>query len=518
MTVIETDVLIVGAGAAGTVMATVLAEAGKRVHVVDAGPEWTIADLVSSQIWSRRLRWGGPAVPTAGAQPVGVGFNAGWGFGGAALHHYATWPRLKPEDFAMRSRFGEGLDWPFGYETLRPYYDRVQAEVGISGDAIAEVWRPAGADYPMPPLAQTRQADAIRRGFDKLGLRVAPAPMAINSVDHNNRPACLLDGWCDAGCPIGALANPLIVYKPRAEAAGAVFEALTPAIEVVVSRDGCVDGVRVGGPEPRIIRARVVILAASVAHNPALLLGSTSARHPGGIGNRSGQVGRYVMTHPAVAAFGLFDDIDTEPHRGVTGAQLIAHDNYVKDAVPGSVGGWQWLVAPSIKPNDLAGIAIARADLIGPALDAFMRRAARHIGNMIGMAEALPDADNRVTLLAGATATEPARPQLTHRHRPGAQRAWERMQEQGLAIMRAAGAAEAWTGQQFSAHLMGGTVMGNDPATSVADGFGRVHDMANLYVAGPGLFPTGGAVNPTFTVHALARRSAEHIVAHWPAA
>ena len=513
--VVETEVLIVGAGAAGTMIAAVLARAGKRVHVVDAGPGWELGDLVSSQIWSRRLRWGGSPVPTAGAQPVGFGFNAGWGFGGAALHHYATWPRLHEEDFAMRSRFGEGLDWPFDYATLRPFYDRVQAEVGVSGDATAEKWRPPGAPYPMPPLALTRQADVIARGFAKLGLHVAPAPMAINSVDYNNRPACLLDGWCDAGCPIGALANPLVVYKPLAEDASATFEARTPAIQLMASRAGRIDGVRVGGSNPRIIRAKLVVLAASVAHNPALLLGSTSALHPDGVGNRSGQVGRYLMTHPAVAAFGLFDDVDTEPHRGVTGAQLIAQDNYRKDAEAGSVGGYQWLVAPSIKPNDLAGIAVARADLIGPELDAFMHRAVAHIGNMIGMAEALPDADNRVTLLAGATATEAPRPAMTHRHRPGAQRAWQRMQAQGPEIMRAAGAAEAWTGPQFSAHIMGGTVMGSDPAASVTDGYGRVHDLANLFVAGPGLFPTGGAVNPTFTVHALALRAAEHIASQW---
>ncbi len=102
-----------------------------------------------------------------------------------------------------------------------------------------------------------------------------------------------------------------------------------------------------------------------MAPNPALLLGSPNALHPNGIGNRSGQVGRYLMTHPAVAAFGLFDDVDTEPHRGVTGAQLIGHDNYRKDAEAGSVGGYQWLVAPSIKPNDLAGIALARGDRRG---------------------------------------------------------------------------------------------------------------------------------------------------------
>lgn len=506
----DADVVIVGAGAAGALLANRLAAGGRRVAVLDAGPAWDIGDLVSSQIWSRRLRWGGPPVATGGAQPIGFGFNAGWGFGGAALHHYGTWPRMHEVDFKLLSLHGKGFDWPIAYDDLRSHYDRVQDEVGISGDAAAEVWRPAGAPYPMPPLTLTRQAVAIARGFEALGQRTAPAPMAINSQDYRGRPACIYDGWCDAGCPIGALANPLVLHKPEAEAAGATFHADTPVVSLLTSRKGRVDGVVYNTASgPRSLRAGLVILAASVVGNAALLLQSTSDHHPRGIGNAGDLVGRYVMTHPSVAAFGLFDDVDTEPHMGVTGALLIAHDNYRRDAK----AGYQWLIAPSIKPNDLAGIATARADLHGPALDAFMQRAVRHIGNMIGMAEALPLAENRVTLGASITPWGTRAPAITHRHDPDAMAAWERMRDQGIAVMNAAGAAEAWAGPMFSAHLMGGTIMGTDPTVSVTDSHGRVHGIDNLYVAGASLFPTGGAVNPTFTLLALADRTAAHILA-----
>lgn len=505
----ETDVVIVGAGAAGALLASRLANGGKRVAVLDAGPAWEMGDLVSSQIWSRRLRWGGPPVATGGEHPVGFGFNAGWGYGGAALHHYGTWPRMHEADFKLGSLYGKGLDWPIGYADLREHYDRVQDEVGISGDAGAEVWRPHGAAYPMPPLALTRQASAIARGFDALGLRTAPAPMAITSVEYRGRPACIYDGWCDAGCPIGALANPLVVHKPDAEAAGASFHADSPVVGLLVSRKGRVDGVvyRANGAA-RSIRADTVILAASVVGNAALLLQSASDHHPRGIGNGADLVGRYVMTHPSLAVFGMFDDIDTQPHMGVSGALLIAQDGYRR----GVDAGFQWLVAPSIKPNDLAGIANARADLVGAPLDAFMRRAVRHIGNMIGMAEALPLPENRVTLGGAKTEWGTRAPVMSHRHDPDALAAWQRMRDQGIAVMNAAGADEVWTGQMFSAHLIGGTIMGHDPASSVADEYGRVHGIDNLYVAGASLFPTGGAVNPTFTLLALSDRTAAQIL------
>ena len=111
--------------------------------------------------------------------------------------------------FRMQSLYGKGLDWPITYDELRPYYDRIQSEVGISGDAQAERWRPSGEPYPMPPLPQFSQAKIIAKGFKKLGMHTAPIPMAINSVEYQGRPPCIFDGWCDAGCPTGALANPL---------------------------------------------------------------------------------------------------------------------------------------------------------------------------------------------------------------------------------------------------------------------------------------------------------------------
>ena len=250
----NTDVVIVGAGYGGSIMARELARAGKRVVVLESGPAWDSKDLLSSQIWSRRLRAGIAQYRTAGEDPVGIGFNVGRGLGGAGIHHYGGWFRMHAGDFDVKSRYGQQLDWPLSYEDLRPYYDRMQADVGMSGDAKAEVWRPPGKPYPLPPLPLQRHGRILRRGFDALGLRTAPAPQAILSRPYKGRPACTLEGWCDAGCSSGALAHPLVTFIPQAKRAGARF--VTGAhVTKVLSRGGRSLVVEVEGEVDAFIKA-----------------------------------------------------------------------------------------------------------------------------------------------------------------------------------------------------------------------------------------------------------------------
>ncbi len=506
-----TDCIIVGAGAAGAFMAAQLAEAGRRVMVLEAGPAWTMTDLVSSQIWARRLRWGGAPVAVGGDHPYAATFNSGWGLGGAALHHYGTWPRLHEADFEMRSRHGRGMDWPIDYATLRPYYDRIQAMAGVSSDAKAEVWRPPADDYPLPPLTVLAQGRALKRGFDALGLATAPAPMAILSRPYKGRAPCIYDGWCDAGCPTGALYNPLVNDIPRARAAGADLRARATVTRINSDgrRASGVNYLDQDGGEHRV-DADLVVLAASAVQNPALLLNSASDRFPDGLANSSGTVGRYFMSHLLTGIYGLFD-APTEPHLGISGAQLLGQDGYGKQRESGPFGSYQWLIAPAMKPNDLAGVATTRADLFGQPLHDFMSRASRSIGSMLTFIEQLPLAENRVELAPPGPDGKRG-PRVVQRFDDNTLALRQVAIDEGLAVFRAAGVKEPWHGPVASAHMMGGTIMGDDPASSVTDSYGRCHDLPNLVIAGPGLFPTGGAVNPTFTVYALALRTVEALL------
>jgi len=510
------DVIVVGAGAAGSVIAATTAEAGKQVLMLEAGPARGLRDLVSSQIQARRLKWSGAPVMEEGSLPVGHGFNAGWGTGGGAAHHYAVWPRMHESDFSVHKDHGIGLDWPISYAELRPYYDRIQSSVGISGDAEKERWRPAGAPYPLGPLPVFAQGAIIRRGFDAMGMHVAPIPVAINSRRTGERAACLYDGWCDAGCPIGALANPLVTYLPRAIAAGTEIRHHAEVEHVLHNRRGDrATGViyRDSAGQRHRVTAGQIVLAAFSVQNARLLLNSRSDRHPEGMGNNRDQVGRYVMTHPATSIYGLFPD-ETQPTLGVTGGQLICQDRYAdKRPAADRYGSYQWLIANAVKPNDLLGIANSRPDIYGPALEPFMQRAVRHFGTMVAVVEDIAQPDNRITLGDRTDAAGIPLARCRHDIHRLTLKTSEAAEAEGLAIFRAAGADEAWAGPRAGMHIMGGTVMGRDRNTSVTDSVGRCHDVENLFIAGPGLFPSSGAVNPTYTLHALALRTAEHMLA-----
>tara|TARA_R110002110_G_scaffold413729_1_gene641624 strand:+ start:113550 stop:115145 length:1596 start_codon:yes stop_codon:yes gene_type:complete len=508
------DVLVVGAGAAGGVIAAQAARAGKRVLVLESGPARELSDLTSSQIDARRLKWSGAHVEESGNLPIGHAFNAGWGTGGSALHHYAVWPRLHDNDFKVKSEYGKSLDWPIEYADLRPFYDRVQAEVGISGDARLEKWRPQGADYPMPALPVFAQGRVIEKGFAARGLSTAPLPLAINSVKTGLRRACLFDGWCDAGCPIGALANPLVTYLGWALKAGAELRNRATVSRILHAANGrTVTGVEYhdAAGVSHTVRADTVVLAAFAVQNARLLLASASEKHPRGLSNSNDLVGRYLMTHPANTIYGMFEE-ETQPHFGATGGQLLNHDHYQQKDKGKAFGSYQWLIANALKPHDLLGIANSRPDIYGAALDDFMRTAALHIGTMSFVGEDLALAENRVQLSTAEDTYGVPLARTVHNILEPTQELVSGAVAEGLDIFKAAGAAKPWAGPRVAMHIMGGTVMGEDARTSVTDSYGRVHELDNLYVAGPGLFPSSGAVNPTFTIHALALRTADHLL------
>ena len=518
----KVDVVIVGAGASGSVYAAVLAKAGKKVVLVEAGPDWQLSDLISSDFWGRRIKPAGPPFLLEGKNPFGYVYQAGWGVGGAALHYFANFPRLMPTDFKVKSEHGKGLDWPINYADVAPYYDKVARDVGVSGDAKAEeIWRPAGEPYPMPPMKTFRGGEVWKKGFETHGIRLVPAAVGMNSTPYKGRPACIYDGWCHVGCPIGALANPLVTYLADARKAGAQVRAHATVTRVLTNPKGDkVTGVEYfdAAKERQVQEASVVVLSAWAAQNPRLMLNSATDQHAKGLANASGLVGKYLTAHFASGTSAIFDE-DLQPYMGTTGAQYFSYDRYDKNAhkAKGAFGSTFIVAGSAQKYSGLGGVANSRGDLFGPELAAFMQRAARGLARINAFGEEMPSIDNRVELASDKDEFGMPLGKITHSYNDDAVALFNANFEEGLAIAKATGAKEAWSnrGAMPTIHLMGGTIMGQSAADSVVNSYGQTHEIGNLWIAGPGLFPTSGAPNPTYTILALSLRGAEHLAASW---
>jgi choline dehydrogenase-like flavoprotein len=520
----KVDVVIVGAGASGSVYAATLAKAGKKVVLLETGPDWQLGDLISSDFWGRRIKPAGPPFLLEGKNPFGYVYQAGWGVGGAALHYFANFPRLMPNDFKVKTEHGKGLDWPINYGDVAPFYDKVARDVGVSGDAKAEeIWRPAGEPYPMPPMKTFRGGDVWKKGFESVGIRLAPAAVGMNSTEYKGRPACLYDGWCHVGCPIGALANPLVTYLADAKKAGAEIRAHATVTRVLTNASGDrATGVEYydAMKEKQVQEASVVILAAWSAQNPRLMLNSATDKHAKGLANRSGLLGKYMTAHFSSGTSAIFDE-DLKPYMGTIGAQYFSYDRYDKNAhkAKGAFGSTFIVAGSAQKYSALGGVANSRGDLFGAELTEFMKRAARGYTRIGAFGEEMPNIENRVELASDKDECGMPLGKITHSYNEDAVALFNANFEEGLTIAKAAGAKEAWSnrGAMPTIHLMGGTIMGNSAADSVTSSYGQTHEIANLWIAGPGIFPTSGAPNPTYTIFALSLRGAEHLAGNWAA-
>lgn len=220
------------------------------------------------------------------------------------------------------------------------------------------------------------------------------------------------------------------------------------------------------------------------------------------------------MAHSAANVYGLFQE-PTDSFLGVTGGQLLSQEDYAKDPDKGYLGSFQWLIANALKPNDLLGIANARPALFRARLHRFLQTASQHLATMTLVGENRPSPDNRVVLSDRRDPYGFPLARVTHAYGADDRTCFATGLAQDQAIFKAAGAYEVRVSGRTTTHLMGGTIMGRTAADSVTNSYGQTHEIPNLFIAGPGLFPTSGAVNPTFTLHALSLRAADYLLDHW---
>ena len=514
----KVDLVIVGAGASGSVYAATLAKAGKKVVLLDNGPDWQLSDLISSDIWGRRVKPAGAPVILEGKHPFGYTAQAGWGVGGAALHYFANFPRYLPTDYKIESEHGRAHDWPISYDDVAPFYDKVAAEIGCSGDAKAEeIWRPAGKPYPMGPMKTFPNGQVWLEAAEANGIRLRPAAVGMTSKDWNGRPACIYDGWCHVGCPTGALANPVVTYLAEARKAKAEVRPFSTVTRVLTNPAGTkVTGVEYydDKKQKQVQEASVVILAAWSAQNPRILLNSATDKHPKGLANKNELVGKFMMTHHIAGTWALFDE-DITPHMGTIGAQFMSYDRYKKTSYPNAFGSTYIVAGAAMKTNDYAN---ARGDLFGAELHSFMKKAAKGLTRITFFGEGLPRLENRVELADQKDEFGMPLARLTHSFDDEAVALWNANFEQGVKVAKATKAKEVWPGKGPAiptTHLHGGAIMGTGSANSVVDSYGQTHEIPNLWMAGPCIFPSEGASNPTYTIFAVSLRGAEQLAWKW---
>ncbi|MBW3630261.1 MAG: GMC family oxidoreductase [Gemmatimonadetes bacterium] len=502
----EVDLVIVGAGAGGTVLAQRLARHGWRIVILEAGPFWDPdRDWVSDEAGSHHIYWTQNRI-IGGENPVPLGKNnSGHGVGGSMVHFAGYTPRFHPSDFETFTRDGVGADWPISYEELKPHYERVERELPVAGQHWP--WGdPHG--YPHAPHPVSGAAERAWAGARAAGVEMRVGPVAITNGTFGNRPHCIYRGYCLQGCKVNAKASPLVTHLPDALAHGVEVRAGSMAARIETDAAGRCTGVTyLNDGRERFQSAAAVAIAGYSIETPRLLLNSASARHPNGLGNNRDQVGRYVMVQGASQVAGRFPE--TLRMYKAPPPEISSEQFYETDPSRGFARGFS---IQTLSPLPIGWAEHVLADgHWGLALREYMRDY-NHWSVLGALSELLPDPDNRVTLADEHDdhGLPVARFDYTETDNDKANIAYAKqvMRE----IWEAAGAQDILTIDRY-AHLIGGARMGFAPESSVCDADHRVWGIPNLFVADGSALPTQGAANPALTIMAESSRLAERLIA-----
>lgn len=501
----EYDVCIVGSGAGGGVLAGKLSEAGFRVIVLEAGPFWVPErDWVSDERGSSKLYWLDPRI-TGGQDPIELGANnSGRGVGGSTTHYAMAKLRFHRGDFRLRTLRGVGDDWPIAYGDLAPYYDEIEDALGVSGPTHFP-WGEFHGPYPQRPHPASSQSSKLLEGCENLGLRAVTIPIATLSSPKDGRPPCTYRGFCLLGCKPNAKSSQLVTFIPRAVAAGAVIKDRCMATRIN-TRNGRVDSITyVHNGQTYEQRARTFFLACYAIETPRLLLASANRAFPRGIANSSGLVGKRLMVHSSHRVFGRFDHL-VRPYKGPP-TLAITQDFYDPPPDADFPCGYSIETVATL-PVGFTKYLTRGLRLWGRALRETMQEY-NHYTTLGLNGECLPYEHNEVRLAQERDANGLPVPHVRFSWGEAEKRMIAHGERQMTRIMEAAGARSTFPVHD-SAHLLGTCRMGDDPATSVVDSWGRTWDVPNLFICDGSVFVTSSGVNPSLTIEALAARTADY--------
>jgi len=546
------DVVIIGSGAGGGTVTKVLADLGVSVLLLEAGPMLNPADL-KEHMWPYD-------VPHRGVGPKGEGyfgrspFTYGATYGGAQIegepytvapgsdfswfrsrilggrtnHYGRVTLRFADYDFKPKSRDGLGVDWPISYEDIAPYYDKAENFIGVTGTREGIRSAPDGIFNPPAPL---RAHDVlVQRACAKLGIRAVPARQAVTTVARNGRPPCHYCGQCGRGCKTASnYASSYVQIFPAIQTGRVQVVTNAMARELMTDEAGKVVAIsyidKTTGSEKQV-RCRTVVLAASACESARLLLNSKSSRHPQGLANSSGKVGRYLMDTVGYSA-GAFIP-------ALSGMPRYNSDGYGSHLY---VPWWLW------DKKDLGfprGYHIEVGGGYGmPGIGSFTGIVNRTEGYGVAIKQAIRDEYGASVGLSGRGEMIPNEqcsceidPEVKDRwgipvlrfhwawsdHELNQVRHMQATFHDILETMGAKVAAPTDVGGRppisrggAIIHEVGTIRMGDDRESSVLNKYCQAHDVKNLFVADAAPFVGNPDKNPTHTIVALAWRTAEYL-------
>ena len=539
------NAVVVGAGAAGGIVAKELSTSGLSVVLLERGQWYTANDCRKDDLRNQRTTVLGNAfgpeddgnprvvvdssgVPRTVLASEGSYSNNAACVGGGTLSYGAQAWRYLPQDFRMRSTYGAPVgssleDWPISYDDLEPFYEKAEYEIGISGDYSGTPFHgPRRRPLPMPPLPPNREFGILEPAARRLGLHPFHLPMARNSVPYNGRGPCMRCRWCCGfACEVDAKNGSQNTVIPRALATGNC-ELRTQSIvkEILTDDRGRARGVSYFDADGHLQEqfADIVIVSACATETARLLLNSKSRLFQNGLGNRNDQVGRHLQGHHYTGAIGYFD---FETYDDVGPGASIAITDY-NHGTKGLCGGGMLANEFIRLPIHMVDRLPANAPLWGLGHKQAMRNFHKRSIVIMGPTQQIPMADGRVTL------------------DPTVRDKW------GIPVVRISGnvhpdtfdigmvqakRAEAWLNEAgaMSTSLMAGrpTIvsagqhqagtcrMGDDPKSSVVNRNCQVHDVDNLFVIDSSVHVTNGGFNPALTIMAVAYFASKELVRNW---
>jgi choline dehydrogenase-like flavoprotein len=503
------DIIIIGTGSGGSTIAKQLAATGKRILILERGgfipkekENWDPKEVVVNGRYRPKENWydkdDKPFLPF-------IHYNVG----GNSKVYGAAMFRFRESDFKEVQHYGgTSPAWPFGYDTLAPYYDVAEKMYHVHGKRGVDPTEPKAAmPYPLPPLPYEPLIKDLNDKMMQIGLQPFPLPMGVHlPQDHNKNASPVVlenfDGFPDptdskADAQIAALNSALqsdnVTLLTHAYAEKLLTDESGKKVIAVVAM---VEG------EEKILGADIVIVACGAVNSAALFLRSANENYPNGLANSSGQVGRNLMLHHngCLVAFtkkkndcvfqkslGLADFYhgadDSEFPLGEI--QLMGRND------PDTILWMAEKIAPGKTYSELKEMTI----------DFWLT------------AEDLPSPDNKVTLRKdGAIKVDYTRTNYT---------AFEKLKEKLKQVFVQLGEIDEdyknvqWGGYDLDvsgmSHQNGTLRFGTDPETSVLDLNCKTHDLENVYVVDASFFPSCGAFNPALTIAANALRVGEHI-------